>query len=108
MKELSVALMVIALIYSFVPVTAAADDITEYKACKVCGMDRAKHKSSRVLIEYALTYMVRAGAKDGWSEARSPPKLFEADRGAEESEKSFVDKDWSGERYFSEFKANSR
>ena len=82
MNRLSVTLMVIALICSFVPLVTAADDITEHKACNVCGMDI--DQGGRVLIEYENggkvdVCSINCAAKELESASRDPKAVWVAD-----------------------------
>jgi copper chaperone NosL len=55
MKKMSVVSLVIAVCALVAGVTLAAetnDDISVYKGCKYCGMDRGAYNFSRMLIEY--------------------------------------------------------
>lgn len=54
MKRHLVVFVSIAILFACAcAVSAAQDDISQFKACKTCGMDIAKYKNTRVLIEYA-------------------------------------------------------
>ena len=83
-KAISTAIVVTALIFCFAAVSLAANDIPEYKFCKVCGMDRGKYKSSRVLIEYddgseVGLCSINCAAEEMKSTSKTPKVIWVAD-----------------------------